>query len=290
MLSPIQWAIIAASRGARGRSIWDFLVAQWSHPGSYWTMHLWFLVVLLIYSGVLALLFVPPVRSTSPERPPRITGRLAGWRFGLPTYLAVSSAIVVVGLAVWTVGGIAGLLSNLVSRNLVIYAPSFLTGLAAPVVTVDSSSRTSPILAIRMCSDPSCENERRKSYASRLIRGASPPRTPQRLSAFARSATARPRRSLGVGGRSRGPSAPLRSGGAPVARLVFFEPDLLPFQPRQRDRIIRIECASDKISIPTPLSFVAERIWRESCKRSRHDEFQNRGSHSGPDFCRFGHR
>lgn len=129
VLSPIQWAIIAASRGARGRSIWDFLVAQWSHPGSYWTMHLWFLVVLLIYSGVLALLFVPPVRTHVARATAAITGRLAGWRFGLPTYLAVSSAIVVVGLAVWTAGGIAGLLSNLVSRNLVIYAPSFLTGL-----------------------------------------------------------------------------------------------------------------------------------------------------------------
>jgi len=126
---PAQWLIAGYARTGSWRGAAGFASGLIWPPSSWWTVHLWFLVELLIYCLLVYVLTTPRVRGPVGSFLRKCTDGMTGRPvLGLLTLLAVAAAVVVTGLAAWeTVDGNA-LLAGLVSRNIVMFAPAFALG------------------------------------------------------------------------------------------------------------------------------------------------------------------
>lgn len=128
VLSPLQWVVVGLSRTGAWSGAFEFAATRVWPPNNWWTIHLWFLVELLVYCVVLAVVAVSPVRT-------RLGRMVRGVRWlttrplvSLIAALVVSAAFVTAGLALWEQWRLFDLTSGLVSRHLVIYAPAFVIG------------------------------------------------------------------------------------------------------------------------------------------------------------------
>lgn len=129
LLSPLQWLLAGYYRSGSWGGATQFALSKLWPPSSWWTMHLWFLVELLVYCLVLALIY-------------RFFGRmrLGSWskaafaQFDRRPTTAVACAVigagfaVVLGLAAWQALSADEILAGLLSRNLPIFAPAFFLG------------------------------------------------------------------------------------------------------------------------------------------------------------------
>ncbi len=129
ILNPLQWITLGYFDTMSSSSAFALAMSKALPPSFYWTMHLWFLVELLIYCAIVAAIFATPLRSHTS----RIVGRCVSWIInhpvaGIAIYLVVLSMLVGAGLAAWQVLDLGTVFAGLISRNIVIFAPAFLTG------------------------------------------------------------------------------------------------------------------------------------------------------------------
>jgi glucan biosynthesis protein C len=143
LLSPLQWLLAGYYRADGWEGAIQFALSKLWPPSSWWTMHLWFLVELLVYCVALALIY-------------RFVGRarLGSWsrttfaQFDRRPTIAVACAAigagvaVVLGLAAWQAVSADELLSGLLSRNLPIFAPAFFLGC---LLGADGANRLSSV-------------------------------------------------------------------------------------------------------------------------------------------------
>ncbi len=128
---PAQWIIAGYARTGSWEGAITFARGLLWPASSWWTVHLWFLVELLIFCLILYALTTPPLRG----RVVAAVRRVATWITQRPVggfllLIACAGAAVVAGLAVWELVDGNTLLSGLVSRNIVMFAPAFAIGCA----------------------------------------------------------------------------------------------------------------------------------------------------------------
>lgn len=129
VLSPIQWLLIGWRRTETWQGALDFVdVAIW--PASrMWRFHLWFLIDLLIYCAILAILFASPLRRMARRRIDRFVGWLGRHRVLGSVLVLISAATwAVVGARVWSSLDLTGFFHELITYNLVLHLPAFVLG------------------------------------------------------------------------------------------------------------------------------------------------------------------
>ncbi len=129
LLSPVQWFAAGYYRTESDTGAVDFFLEKVFPPSSWWTMHLWFLLELLIYCALLALLY----RLVGRSRLARLNRVCFNCFNRYPTLITlcavgVAGGSVVAGLALWQVCDADTLFAGLLSRNFVIFAPAFALG------------------------------------------------------------------------------------------------------------------------------------------------------------------
>ncbi|MDN4472027.1 acyltransferase family protein [Demequina zhanjiangensis] len=129
LLWPAQWWAIGYSRmGSHEGAVSYMADAAWP-PSSAWTIHLWFLVNLLLYSAVLALAASPWLRRYTGAVARVLVARFVA-RPGvcLTVFAATSVVLVTVGLAGWEHWHLRAVTNGLVARTVLLFAPAFLLG------------------------------------------------------------------------------------------------------------------------------------------------------------------
>jgi glucan biosynthesis protein C len=126
---PATWLIAGYARTGNWGDTVAFALSQLAGPSPWWTIHLWFLVELLIYCGILYVLTAAPIRQPLAGA----VRRYARWATSKPVLgflvtAAVASIAVVGGLVVWELIDGNTVLGGLISRNLVMFAPAFALG------------------------------------------------------------------------------------------------------------------------------------------------------------------
>jgi len=131
VFSPLQWLLVGWGRSDAGVGASTFALSKLWPPSEWWTMHLWFLVELLIYCCVLAAVYASPLRG----RAAHLLAALSAWvqrrpALGSAVLLVGASVSVVVSLAAWQVANGDELLLGLITRNVLVFAPAFVLGVA----------------------------------------------------------------------------------------------------------------------------------------------------------------
>lgn len=129
LLSPIQWAVLSYQETGSVGDTWSTIVERAGTPSWWWTMHLWFLLELLIYCTILGGIAASSWR----ERVGSWARRLTIWYGRRPfvaacAILGLAGVVVITGLATWQAVDGQTLFHGLVSRNLIIFAPAFVVG------------------------------------------------------------------------------------------------------------------------------------------------------------------
>lgn len=126
---PIQWVLIGVFRYGTWPETWWFVGRLAAAPSEWWLLHLWFLLDLLVFCAVLAVVVASPMRSVL-RRCGDVVAAAARRRPALTVgaVLTVASAMVLLGRAAWRVLELDEVLGGILTRNLVVYAPAFAVG------------------------------------------------------------------------------------------------------------------------------------------------------------------